>query len=217
MTVWVPEPIPSTSAADSVVANSSILVIGHQDNVDTLLRLDSATDMFVRDTSAMPQEYIETTLAMFVDYDGDCDVDILTFGVAPFRGGSGPILYSNLDRQVEQTKRVRIGHDMKIDLHNDDPFGTTPTLWYYVGVSTPATQPIPTAFGPFWLNPATLIVLPMVEVASDSTQTLTIPFPNRSVLQGRDIIIQALVVDPNRLLPPFTYASNLLGETIGGG
>lgn len=174
--------------------------------VDTYRNLGMAT--FVLDSAAIRQSGVMPLFMDSADFDRDGDDDVVIAGTVqpppPTRAGLRVLM--NTSRHVLPTDSPTLGQPWQVDL-----LAAPYQLVFPAVAAAPADLAIP-ALGVLGLDPASMIVLPFVDMRAACRQTLTFAIPNNPWLRGRPIYCQAYVLDPQN--PAESHLTNWTVDTF---
>lgn len=140
------------------------------------------------------------------DMDRDGDDDLVVAGPIPFPSRVGLRVLIHTHRHVLPTAPPALGTPWQIDLHAQPGQLVFPAL-----AAVPADLDLGT-LGILGLAPASLVMLPFVDMRATCTQSVSIPIPNNSWLRNRPVYCQAYVLDPQN--PIDSHLTNWTVDSI---
>ncbi len=174
--------------------------------VDTYRNVGAAT--FVRDSTAIRQSGVMPLSMDNADFDRDCDDDVVIAGNVPlpppFRAGLRVLM--NTSRHVLPTDAPTLGQSWQIDLL------AAPNQLVFPAVAAAPTDVAIPLLGVLGLDPASMVVLPFVDMRATCQQTLTLAIPNNPWLRGRPVYCQTYVLDPQN--PAASHLTNWTVDTF---
>ncbi len=148
---------------------------------------------------------MNTAFAYAADMDRDGDDDLVLLGnVVNSRTALRVVVSTH--RHVLPTDVPTLGQPWQLDLHAAPNQLVFPAL-----APAPADFAIP-LLGVLGLDPASMVVLPFVDMRATCQQTLTLAIPNNPWLRGRPVYCQTYVLDPQN--PAASHLTNWTVDTF---